>query len=38
MDTFKQLTRLKLDKIEWLEEGQLADGDPTLVDRKNVRA
>lgn len=38
MDTFKQLTRLKVDKIEWLEEGQLADGDPTLVDRKNVRA
>jgi phenylacetate-CoA ligase len=38
MDAFKQVTRLKLDNIEWLKVGQLADGDPTLVDRKNARA
>ncbi len=38
MDAFKQVTRLKLDNIEWLEVGQLADGDPTLIDRKHGRA
>ena len=38
MDSFKQVTRLKLDNIEWLEIGQLAEGDPTLVDRKHAKA
>lgn len=38
MDSFKQVTRLKLDNIEWLEVGQLAEGDPTLVDRKHAKA
>ena len=38
VDAFKQVTRLKLDNIEWLKVGQLADGDPTLVDRKNANA
>jgi len=37
-DAFKQVTRLKLDNIEWLEVGQLAEGDPTLVDRKHAQA
>jgi hypothetical protein len=38
VDAFKQVTRLKLDNIEWLEVGQLAEGDPTLVDRKHAQA